>query len=126
MRKNSEIIKELERYWYDQQYLKEKLKEVEQFDKISSKSNNAEFLSETKQIEESEIKMFFQKKKSLERKIQNLNQPYRTLMYLKYISFFNFDQIASRMNYSKKRIYQLHSEAIELICQINDNKDSKD
>ena len=88
MRKNSEIIKELESYWYDQQYLKEKLKEVEQFDKISSKSNNAEFLSETKQIEESEIKMFFQKKKSLERKIQNLNQPYRTLMYLKYISFF--------------------------------------
>ena len=64
MRKNSEIIKELESYWYDQQYLKEKLKEVEQFDKISSKSNNAEFLSETKQIEESEIKMFFQKKKS--------------------------------------------------------------
>ena len=56
MRKNSEIIKELESYWYDQQYLKEKLKEVEQFDKISSKSNNAEFLSETKQIEESEIK----------------------------------------------------------------------
>lgn len=126
MRKNSDIIKELEEYWYDQQYLKEKIKEVEQIDKIANKKDAPSFLDETKQIEESEIRMYFKKKKSLEKKIQNLSQPYRTLMYLKYISFLNFDQIAYRMNYSKKRIYQLHSEAIKFLSQLNDTKVSED
>ena len=116
-----ECLKELlEEYWYDNQYLKEKAKEVETMNKLILAGKGSDFLSETKLYEEAEMSKIIDKKKLIENLLQNLTQPYRTIMYMKYITFLTFDQIADRMNYSTKRIYQLHGEAInKLLLVVN-------
>ena len=105
----------LEDYWYDNQYLKEKAKEVESMNNLIRSGKGSDFIVSTKQYEESEMSKIIEKKKYIEGLFQNLNQPYRTIMYMKYITFLTFDQIADRMNYSTKRIYQLHSEAFSIL-----------
>lgn len=105
----------LEDYWYDNQYLKEKAKEVEAMNNLIRSGKGSDFIVSTKQYEESEMSKVIEKKKYIEGLFQNLNQPYRTIMYMKYITFLTFDQIADRMNYSTKRIYQLHSEGLTLL-----------
>ena len=72
MRKNSEIIKELESYWYDQQYLKEKLKEVEQFDKISSKATTLNFCLKQNKSKSQKSRCFFKRKNLLKEKYKTL------------------------------------------------------
>lgn len=108
----------LEDYWYDNQYLKEKAKEVESMNLLIRSGKSSDFILRTKQYEESEMSKIIEKKKHIEGLFQKLNQPYRTIMYMKYISFLTFDQIADRMNYSTKRIYQLHGEAISILLKI--------
>lgn len=107
----------LEEYWFDNQYLKEKEKEVESINKIIHSNKATNYILDTKKYEEAEMSKLLEKKKHIEGLFQNLQQPYRTIMYMKYISFLSFDQIADRMNYSTKRIYQLHSEAINTLLQ---------
>lgn len=116
-----ECLKELlEEYWYDNQYLKEKAKEVETMNKLILAGKSSDFLCATKLYEEAEMSKIIEKKKHIENLLQNLTQPYRTIMYMKYITFLTFDQIADRMNYSTKRIYQLHGEAInKLLIVVN-------
>lgn len=107
----------LEDYWYDNQYLKEKAKEVESMNKLILCGKASDFVLNTKKYEESEMSKIIDKKKRIEHLFEKLNQPYRTIMYMKYITFLTFDQIADRMNYSTKRIYQLHSEGLSLILK---------
>ena len=64
------------------------------------------------------------KKKRIDQLIERLNQPYRIIMYLKYITFLTFDQIADQMNYSTKRIYQLHSEGVNKLQELINNENS--
>ena len=105
----------LEDYWYDNQYLKEKAKEVESMNKLILGGKASDFVINTKKYEETEMSKIIDKKKRIEHLFEKLNQPYRTIMYMKYITFLTFDQIADRMNYSTKRIYQLHSEGLTLL-----------
>ena len=65
-----------------------------------------------------EISKIVKKKKYIETLFQKLIQPYQILMYLRYISFLTFDEIADRMNYSTKRIYQLHTEALNKLLDV--------
>lgn len=119
-----QIIKYLESFKYDFQYYQEKAKEINFVETQIRTANNSDFLLETKKYEESQIAKFINKKKDIEMLLQKTSQPYQTLLYLKYISFLTFDQIADRMNYSTKRIYQLHSEALNtLLIIINKTKD---
>lgn len=112
----------LEDYWFDNQYLKEKAKEVEAMDAIIRSGKGSDFILSTKKYEESEMSKIIEKKKYIEGLFQKLSQPYRTIMYMKYITFLTFDQIADRMSYSTKRIYQLHGEAIMILLKsINDS-----
>lgn len=112
----------LESYMFDEQYLKEKVKEVEkiklQTEKILNSNNIANKSSsiiDTQHNEQQIILEIYLKKQKIESLFQLLEQPYRTLMYLKYISFLTFDQVADRMNYSTKRIYQLHNEGLNFL-----------
>ena len=117
-----ELKSMLEDYWYDNQYLKEKAKEVETMDSLIRPGKGSDFIMSTKKYEESEMSKIIEKKKYIEGLFQKLNQPYRTIMYMKYITFLTFDQIADRMSYSTKRIYQLHGEAIVILLKsINDS-----
>lgn len=113
----------LEDYWFDNQYLKEKSKEITSVSKIFSYSASSQLLDASLQFEEEQIKNILYKKQKVESLIQSLKQPYKTIMYMKYITFLSFDQIADRMNYSTKRIYQLHNEGIaKLLSNINNNE----
>ena len=121
---NKEELKNLlEDYWFDNQYLKEKSKEINNVSKLFSYSSSSQLLDDSLQYEEAQIKNILCKKQKVESLIQSLNQPYKTIMYMKYITFLTFDQIADRMNYSTKRIYQLHNEGLtKLLSNINNNE----
>lgn len=125
MMSKEELKSLLEEYWYDSQYLKEKSKEITSVSKLLANSNPTTIFDESIHYEEEQIKIILNKKHYIESLIQNLNQPYKTLMYMKYITFLTFDQIADRMNYSTKRIYQLHNEAmLKLLDNINNKKEN--
>lgn len=130
------IIKELESFMFDFQYYTEKSTEIETikgqtkmslFRLKELKDNNlpTELLdaSITKIMqrqanEENMLLTILNKKQKIEQCIQQVEQPQQTILYLKYVRFYTFDQIAGKMNYSTKRIYQLHSSAIEKYCDI--------
>ncbi len=120
----SELKELFESYWYDNKYLEEKFKEVELFNKISMNQCDPSFLTDTKENEKLEIKKILEKKKYIETLIQKLQQPYRTILYMRYISFLSFDQIADKIHYSTKRIYQLHSDALNQLKSIISNEPS--
>ena len=63
--------------------------------------------------EEESLIEILNKKQKIETIIKKLEQPYRNIIYLKYIRFYTYDQIADKMHYSSKRIYQLHTIALE-------------
>ncbi len=108
----------LEEYWYDNQYLKEKTKEVEKITAMLIKNPNLQIYQLSKKQEEEVLFKLLDKKKKMDELISKLNQPYRIIMYLKYMSFLTFDQIADQMNYSTKRIYQLHSEGLNKLLDL--------
>lgn len=128
-----DLKKRLEDYWYDNQYYIEKSKEVEKFKleiakiidpnmTLGNKSAFSEQLNDQytqfiqKQLEETnKLLIMLENKEKVEGYIQLLPQPHRTLFYLKYITCLTFDQVAAKMNYSTKRIYQLHNEGLEKI-----------
>lgn len=53
--------------------------------------------------------------RKVEEMIEQLDYPYKSVMYFRYIIGHDFGKIAQLMNYSDKRIYQLHAIAIELL-----------
>lgn len=129
-----ELIKELEDYKYEYQYFIEKSKEIEKLKQEIQKSFAR--LKELKQTDfdvndlNAQIKIILDKqskeenallsilaqKQKIEKNIENLPQPYKNIFFLKYISLKTFDEIALKMNYSTKRIYQLHKKGIEIYC----------
>ncbi len=110
-----EIQKLFESYKYDLQFIQEKVKEEEKLSKIMQADSTTQLVSYNKQFGQEQIRSILDKKHYIESIIQNLEQPYRNVMYLKYICFYTFDQVAGKMNYSTKRIYQLHNEALGII-----------
>lgn len=54
----------------------------------------------------------------LQRVIDQIDQPYRSVLYYRYILSMEFIQIAETLNYTDKRIYQLHSEALEKFANV--------
>lgn len=46
---------------------------------------------------------------------------YQTILELRYIRFFKWDKIAEEMNYSVKRVYQLHEEALTEVNNLYKN-----
>lgn len=129
---NKELIKnELESYVYDYQYYLEKIKERDKaLDEINKSikrvttigenmkdstkiSENLEYLLLCAAKEEEILINFIKRKQRIESTIKNLQQPEKTILYFKYIRFLTFDEIATKMHYSTKRIYQLHAIALE-------------
>ena len=47
--------------------------------------------------------------------IDRVPEPYRTLLYERYINGRTWEQIAVRLNYSYRRVTQLHGEALKLL-----------
>jgi len=118
----NELKQLLDSYAYDVQYLREKSQEIEFINKLKNEGD-AEVINQTLEQEKDKLKKIMNKKKNIENLFDSLSQPYHTVMYLRYIRAQNFDQIAYKLDYSTKRIYQLHSEAInKILSKINNNE----
>lgn len=53
------------------------------------------------------------KKYLVENKIEQLEQPYKSILYLKYIRGINLFKVSGELNYSYRQIKRLHQEAVE-------------
>lgn len=47
-------------------------------------------------------------------KITRLDEPYRTILFMRYIERKNFESIASEIGYSYKQVLRLHGQALNL------------
>lgn len=129
------MIEELESYKYDYEYFFERFNNAKKLDEVISQLDSRikeiyrmGFASDSKlnkqllnikeeQIEEERVLLaMLSKKRKIERMIDSIGQPYRSVLLYKYISLYTFDEIALKMHYSTKRIYQLHKKGIELYC----------
>ena len=126
---------ELKSYWFDNQYYNEimadsevvvkeiqklemslKDKEIKGYDTSITKLriNN---LNEKKVSLDSLLQSITKETKKVETIIDSMHQPYKNILFLKYIKNLSFDEIASKMNYSSKRIYQLHKIGIDFYIE---------
>lgn len=129
------LIKELENYKYDFQYYLEKSKEIDKLkneiqksyerlqDMMAKKLDTGDLTKQLQLIidkqskEEDFLLSILSKKQEIERRISSLDQPYKNIFFMKYINLNTFDEIALKMNYSTKRIYQLHKKGLNIYCE---------
>lgn len=140
MDKNNELIKELRELKQDCIYQDEmkNLMEIEdasltkiytnlrQMKEMSLDVGNLDekvkfVLEQFVKTEKSLIKSL-EKRQSILTKIDTMSQPYKNVLYFRYVCMKSFDEIADKMNYSTKRIYQLHQKALEIYCQRYEKK----
>ena len=139
MDKSEQELKELKSYAYELQYYNEKLKDME---KLTKEINELKFkLSDMKikgydttltvielnNLEDKQVLLsktlsnILNKNQKVESKIEDMFQPYKNILFLKYVKNLSFDEIATKMNYSSKRIYQLHKIAVSMYLGRNDD-----
>lgn len=58
-----------------------------------------------------------EKRQDMLAKIDTMSQPYKNVLYFRYVCMKTFDEIALKMNYSTKRIYQFHQKALDIFCE---------
>ena len=135
MNKEQLLIKELKNFCYDTQYLKEFKTLIEQEDFSLSKIYSSleqmktlkfelhdldlklkNFLDNLFQ-EEKQLLTALESKQKIHKQINSMEAPFRNVLYFRYICNNSFSEIAFKMNYSTKRIYQLHKEALNIYCQ---------
>lgn len=139
MNKSDRKLKELKSYAYELQYYNEKLKDMEKLTKeinlLKLKLSDMEIkgydttltVIELKNLEDKQILLnkmlskILNNNQKVEARIEDIFQPYKNILFLKYVKNFSFDEIASKMNYSSKRIYQLHKIALSMYLEQNDD-----
>lgn len=108
-------------YSFDQTYLNERIAFLQSFllnlNKMEGLLACDEFqkLLEVKSSLEFEIFDLTMKNVTLFNLISSLPHPYKLILHFRYVQSFSFTKIASKMFYSEKRIYQLHSIACILL-----------
>ena len=135
MKSNDILLKELKSYWFDTKYYNEIMadsevvvkdiqnletslrdKEIKGYDTSITKLK-IKNLNEKKVSLESLLKSIKNETKKVEIMIDNIPQPYKNVLFFKYIKNLSFDEIAYKMNYSSKRIYQLHKIGVDLYIE---------
>ncbi len=128
--KKENLKKILDDYQHDKIYINEKFKSLkdkkliieELFRELKSNKINDDDVKaffENLKIETQQILNISNKNKEIEKLINNLNQPYRNVFYLKYIEYLSFDEISHKMNYSTPRIYQLYNIGLNILLEKN-------
>lgn len=122
----------LENYIYDYQYYLEKSKVREKTkDRVYQSIQRVKHLEEYASCDMSELQANIQtlidietkeekmlieilrKKQQIDSIIEKLDSIDRTIIYMRYTQTYTFEQIADKLNYSVKRIYQLHAIALD-------------
>jgi len=135
-----EIKEELNSYLQNQKLLKEKEKDLEELitraTKITTELSDmpkgspsiqdrmAEYAAMIVQMKDEKydqlIKMYKTKKK-IEDKIDILEQPYRNILYYKYIKGLNLTQVANEIKYNYKWTRELHGNALRKYKELDKN-----
>lgn len=139
MDKSEQELKELKSYAYELQYYNEKLKDMEKLTKVinelKSKLSDMKIkgydttltVIELNNLEDKQVLLsktlsnILNKNQKVESKIEDMFQPYKNILFLKYVKNLSFDEIATKMNYSSKRIYQLHKIAVSMYLERKDD-----
>lgn len=119
-------LEELKSYKYDKAYIVEQLQNKPHLKKLvdNVSYNGGEVNFNTLRLNDYDINdlkhilNILNKQKGVEDKIDSLKQPYRNLLYYKYVLNYEIKVIASKMDISNTRVYQLHKEAIELYIKL--------
>lgn len=122
-------LDELKNYYFEKQYIVEKLESLKQTRKFLNTLKgeddfNMEFIEGISEIKENEyknLKDILEKLQNIENKVKLVEYPYRSVLYYRYIKGFDFKRISQKLNYSLKRIYQLHKEALIKYQNISTN-----
>ncbi|MBO7526723.1 MAG: hypothetical protein J6T74_02350 [Clostridia bacterium] len=128
---------ELKSYMHDKQLIEEKTVEIEnskalilnaisrlyEIRKLDSSSNivssKIQDLLNRRVVDEDAIFKMLDNKNKIEKKIDCLLQPYKNILFLKYIRGDSVEEICSKMNLSLKRFYELHKDGVEMYKKIN-------
>ncbi len=81
-----------------------------------------ESLDKIKEIEKDcnkKLRELLLKKYLVENKIEQLEQPYKSILYLKYIRGINLYKVSEELCYCYKHIKRLHQEAVEKYANLN-------
>ena len=98
----------LENCRFNRQYISAKKRDLDTVSHfLQNNGYDNIFNQKQKQIED-----VLQEMMGIEEAIQFLKQPYKTVIYMRYIDNFTMEQIADKLNYSCPRIYQLHSTGL--------------
>lgn len=135
MKNKSKALQDLESYWFENQYYAERRKDAET---LATEINNCLFQQKDMELkgydttaikfeieqmllkqknDESALIIINAKNKKIESLIEDMPQPHKNVLFLKYIKNNSFEQIAGKMSYSNKRIYQLHKEALQIYTE---------
>jgi DNA-directed RNA polymerase specialized sigma subunit len=122
----------LESYKYESQFYnqkdaelnkakEQKLKDIERLKEVN-KGLNQKLIDDaiskyTEEVikSEKELSRLLIIMKQIEALVEVIEQPYRNVLYFKYINGLSIEEIAVKMNYSPQRIYQLHDIGIKKI-----------
>ncbi len=109
----------LENCRFNRQYISAKKRDLDTVSHfLQNNGYDNIFNQKQKQIED-----VLQEMMGIEEAIQFLKQPYKTVIYMRYIDNFTMEQIADKLNYSCPRIYQLHSTGLKNLLDIVNERD---
>ena len=139
MKSENKLIKELEDLKQDCVYLEEmkgfmetedasltkiytKLRQMREMDlDVGNLDERIKFVLEEFVKGEKRVIKALEKRQLMLSRIDKMSQPFKNVLYFRYVCMKTFDEIALKMNYSTKRIYQLHQKALEIYCQRYEN-----
>lgn len=133
-----EIKKELSAYLYNKELLKEKEQDLEELitkaEKITTELNDmpkgtpiiqdkiGEYATKIVELKNEKYKQLinmYKVKEEIENKVDMLEQPYRNILYYKYIKGMNLTEVANKIGNEYKYTCILHGEALKNYKKIN-------
>lgn len=130
---------ELLKYKYARKKVDEALEEYEKYKTRAEKmttiiSGMPHGTSNTNKVEDNAVEMadiskVYEKrwleaekeKLEVEQKIEQVEEPYRTILHKRYVEELNFEKIADEMGYTYNSITHMHGDALKLYKKIQDN-----
>lgn len=123
---------------FDHELCKEKereigkiLNEIKRLSKIINESDNQHIIdlcNQKREVhaakikeEEEKIMLCSIRKNEIDSIINTVEHPYCIILYMRYISFYDFKKIAQMLNFSDKRIYQLHKIGLQMLSKLLDD-----
>ncbi len=132
------VKEELKKYMFDMQFYEEVVSEIKELQTkllvATNRANTYGDINNTIEIEdirkqikakERALAKIEKSKTAVEETINAIDQPYKNVLYFRYVKQYKFNKIAMKMGYSLQRIFQLNKEAIEKYAKVRDGLDKQ-